>query len=45
VNRLLRIFGFSMREFDVEEDNPSLAAAPLGPDTKHDDRGRRALPK
>jgi hypothetical protein len=30
-----------MREFNVEEGNPSLAAAPLDPDTKHDDRGNR----
>jgi hypothetical protein len=30
----LRIFSFSMREFNVEGGNPSLAAAPLGPDIR-----------
>ena len=32
LNRLLRVFSFSMRELNVEEGNPSLAAVPLGPD-------------
>src|SRR3984885_2792639 len=34
LNRFLRIFSFSMREFNVEQGNPSAAAAPFGPDIR-----------